>query len=122
MNFSRQVANHQNWPAKRRWTRYAVDLCLKITFQRNGKRQVVYGRSIEVAIGGMSCYVPMDLLLCEKLEVELIFPDQQRTQVVEAVVRNRKGHRYGLEFSSLIPSEPARILESCHMLVQRTTL
>jgi len=112
----------QDWTRKRRWPRYALNLCIRITILRNGKRTSVYGRSIEVAIGGMSCYAPIELLLCEKLDVELIFPDQNRTQLMEAIVRNRKGHRYGLEFCALIPTEPARILESCHMLASQRSL
>ena len=112
----------QDWTRKRRWPRYALNLCIRITIVRNGKKTSVYGRSIEVAIGGMSCYAPIELLLCEKLEIELIFPDQNRTQVMEAIVRNRKGNRYGVEFCALIPDEPARILESCHLLESQTSL
>ena len=77
----------QDWTRKRRWPRYTLNLCIRITILRNGKRTSVYGRSIEVAIGGMSCYAPIELLLCEKLDVELIFPDQNRTQLMEAIVR-----------------------------------
>ena len=116
MSAASAPATRQTWTGQRRWPRYNLNLCLKITTVRNGKRTTVYGRSIEVAIGGMSCYVPVELLLCEKVEIELIFPDEQRSQRMEAIVRNRKGHRYGVEFTTLIPSEPARILESCHML------
>jgi hypothetical protein len=122
MSAASPARSQQDWTRKRRWQRYALNLCLRITIQRNGKKTSVYGRSIEVAIGGMSCYAPIELLLCEKLEVELIFPDQERTQLMEAIVRNRKGHRYGLEFCTLIPNEPARILESCHMLASQKAL
>jgi len=122
MSAASPARTQQDWTRKRRWQRYTLNLCLRITIQRNGKKTSIYGRSIEVAIGGMSCYAPIELLLCEKVEVELIFPDQQRTQLMEAIVRNRKGHRYGLEFCTLIPSEPARILESCHMLASQKAL
>ncbi len=121
MNPSAAAAQPQ-WAVQRRWPRFPVSLCVKVSVSCKGSKQTVYGRSIEVAIGGMSCYVPIELLLCEKLEMELILPDQPKPLKVQAVVRNHRGHRYGMEFSSLEPTEQEQLLNTCKSFLRLNQL
>ena len=70
----------------------------------------------------MSCYVPMELLLCEQIEMELILPDQQKPLMVQAIVKNHKGHRYGVEFTSVERADQEQILSTCRSFLMLNQL
>lgn len=96
--------------------RYAVSLSVKITVTRQGQKRRLHGRTIEVGLGGIACFAPLELLLGERAELEVIFPYQQKKLQVEAVVRNRHGNRYGFKFYSLAENQKEQITRICRAL------
>lgn len=79
----------------RRWARQTVDLPVKVGICRDSETVLVPGRVTELSEGGMSLYAGMSLRPGDLLEVEFELPVPQ---TVQAVVRNRTGYNFGLEF------------------------
>ena len=79
----------------RRWVRQTVDLPVKVGIYNNSDTILVPGRVTELSEGGMSLYAGMSLKPGDLLEVEFELPV---AQTVQAVVRNRTGYNFGLEF------------------------
>jgi hypothetical protein len=84
---------------QRRWVRQTVDLPVKIGLYQNSETVLVPGLVTELSEGGMSLYAGMSLKPGDLLEVEFQMP-MQRT--VQAVVRNKTGFNFGLEFTETL--------------------
>ena len=80
----------------RRWERQTVDLPVKVGIYRNSETLLVPGLVTELSEGGMSLYAGMQLKPGDLLEVEFEMPIPR---TVQAVVRNRTGYNFGLEFT-----------------------
>jgi c-di-GMP-binding flagellar brake protein YcgR len=106
----------EDWSGVRRWTRYAIDVRVKVVSSRGGVRTTVYGRGTDVSEGGMSAYIALELNLNSSIEMEMTLPYAQQPLRVKARVRSRDGLRYGLEFLSLAPPEREVILRACKAL------
>jgi len=79
----------------RRWIRQTVDLPVKVGIYNDSDTVLVPGRVTELSEGGMSLYAGMSLKPGDLLEVEFELPVPQTLQ---AVVRNRTGYNFGVEF------------------------
>jgi len=79
----------------RRWVRQTVDLPVKVGIYNDSEALLVPGRVTELSEGGMSLYAGMSLKPGDLLEVEFELPVPQ---TVQAVVRNRTGYNFGVEF------------------------
>ena len=79
----------------RRWERQSVDLPVKIGIFNGTDPIEIPGRVTELSEGGMSLYAGMALKPGDLLEVEFEMPFHR---TVQAVVRNRTGYNFGLEF------------------------
>jgi len=79
----------------RRWIRQTVDLPVKVGIYNDSDTILVPGRVTELSEGGMSLYAGMSLKPGDLLEVEFELPVPQTLQ---AVVRNRTGYNFGVEF------------------------
>jgi hypothetical protein len=86
---------------RRRWTRQISDLPVRVYYQKQDDEIVVSGRGTEISEGGMALYAGLSLEPGDLMEVEFQMPLRKR---VSAVVRNRSGYYFGLEF--LTPLEP----------------
>ena len=86
---------------RRRWTRQLADLPVRVLYTCPDGEFSVAGRGIEISEGGMALYAGIPLETGDVMEIEFQMPDQKR---VSAVVRNRSGFYFGLEF--LTPLEP----------------
>ena len=64
-------------------------------------------RSLEIGESGLSVTSPLELPVGEGAEVEFMLPGSRTMMRLKAVVRNRAGSRYGIEFLSL--SEPQKL-------------
>lgn len=56
------------------------------------------GRSQDICEGGIAVYVPIEATIGSTLELEFTVPSSRAPLRLHAVVRNRSGYRYGLEF------------------------
>jgi hypothetical protein len=85
---------------RRRWQRFQVDLPVGVTVCR-GSEMVVPGLGLEMSKGGMSLCAGVHLNPGDLTEVE--FQTLGRTRVT-AIVRNRTGYCFGLEFLTELPN------------------
>jgi PilZ domain-containing protein len=84
----------------RRWQRYPADLPLGILICGGRSQTLVHGFGTEISQGGMSLYAKIPLQPGDLTEIELQKPRQAR---ISAIVRNRTGYFYGLEFINQLP-------------------
>ena len=93
-----------------------MDVRVKIVTRRNGVGTATYGRGTDISEGGMSAYISMEIGVGKTVEMELILPYAQQSMKINAVVRNRRGFCYGVEFVNLAAPEREQILRSCKAL------
>src|SRR5207302_2201394 len=85
----------------RRWQRHEADLPVSVVICDGDSRTRVAGRGTEISEGGMAVFAGVDLKPYDLMEIEFEAPSQAR---VIAVIRNRSGYCFGLEF--LTPLSP----------------
>ena len=86
----------------RRWPRHPVELPVRV-FPRGGDSKfTVQGRGIEMSEGGMTLYVGVPLKPGDLMDLEFLTAGRAR---VAAVVRNRTGFCFGLEFLTPLGSD-----------------
>jgi hypothetical protein len=94
-----EVIPHETmYEALRRWPRYKLEVPLRIIAQKSGKTAIVQGRGNELNQGGMAIFAGVELTPGEEVAVEFTPPYSGQPIRVRAVVRNRKGYSYGVEF------------------------
>jgi len=105
-----------DWDMPRRWSRYKIDVRVKIVTRRNGVGTATFGRGTDISEGGMSTYISMEIGVGKTVEMDLTLPYSQQPLKIHAIVRNRRGFCYGLEFVNLAPPEREQILRACKAL------
>ncbi|HVP44315.1 MAG TPA: PilZ domain-containing protein [Terriglobales bacterium] len=94
-----EVIPHESmYEALRRWPRYKLEVPLRIVAHKGGKTAIVQGRGNELNEGGMAIFAGIELALTEEIAVEFTPPYSGDPIRVRAIVRNRKGYSYGVEF------------------------
>ncbi len=117
-----------NSAADRKWQRVKVDVRVKLWLDPAGEGSAMVVRSYEMGPGGMSVYAPEQIELGAPVVVGFTLSSNRicQTQAVvgpasakalrfAAVVGNKRGFRYGLEFVGLSDAERvelARYLET----------
>lgn len=91
----------------RRDPRFPVDT--RVTVNHAG--QTVSGQAVEVSQGGIAILTVANLTVGEV--VELQFRLRQNVLLLRAIIRNRKGARYGMEFLTLSPQQREHIVNWC---------
>ncbi len=96
----------------RRYKRYQIDVGLQIRYTKDGVTSSLRARGSDIGAAGMSAFIPAELDLGQTVSMTLTLPYSSEQLRLTAVVRNRSGFRYGVEFFS--PSERDRsIIERC---------
>ena len=80
---------------KRCWARHPVDFPVNVALYNGTKKTLVPGRVAELSEGGMMLYAGLPLDPGDLLEVEFQIPFPR---TIQAVVRDRNGCAFGLEF------------------------
>lgn len=106
----------------RRWTRYAVSLSLRVLVPTAFGQEYMLAHGRDVSQGGMAVYVPVELEIGQSVLLELIFHGLQRPVALSAMVKNRTGFKYGIEFYGAITEQQESILANPHKLVISTRL
>jgi len=83
---------------RRRWMRYKLDVPIRAIVHKTEKTIITEGRGTEMSEGGMCLFAGVELSLGGQLEVEFTPPYSGQPIRARAVVRNRDGYRYGVEF------------------------
>jgi c-di-GMP-binding flagellar brake protein YcgR len=66
-------------------------------------------RAHDISCGGLCLYAPLELREGDIIKIAFELPHSRMHFGVSAVVKNRNGFRYGVEFVDLIPQEFAEI-------------
>ncbi len=82
----------------RRYPRYKLEVPVRVIARRVHKTSIVQGRGNELNEGGMAIFAGMELTVDEEVAVEFTPPYSGDPIRVRAVVRNRSGYTYGVEF------------------------
>jgi hypothetical protein len=92
-------------PNTRRWQRHEADLPVSVVISDGDSRTRVAGRGTEISEGGMAIFAGVDLKPYDLMEIEFEAPSHAR---VIAVIRNRCGYCFGLEFLTPLSPEQER--------------
>jgi c-di-GMP-binding flagellar brake protein YcgR len=107
---------HPDYSRVRRWPRYKVSLSLRVLIQGPAGAEQMYGHGRDISEGGMAVYVPTDFEIGDMTAIEVTFPNSNEKLSLRAVIRNREGFRYGVEFISLTEKDCALISSNCRAL------
>jgi hypothetical protein len=92
--------NSEPFKALRKFPRFPLDLRIKVNFKVNKVTQRALVKTIEIATHGISVNSPVELPLNSQLELEILLPGTKIPLRLWAVIRNKNGTRYGVEFIS----------------------
>ena len=101
------VAAAPSFSQARRWPRYKLDVPIRIIAARPGKAVIVAGRGRDISEGGLQVFAGIELRVDDHADVEFTPPFGDPLRVT-AIVRNRRGYYYGLEFVRNNPEEVAK--------------
>lgn len=101
--------HQQAGAALRRWTRYKIDVRLKVSFAADGKQSSAFGRANSLSRGGLGAYIPCSIGVGTTVALELTFPYSSTEARLDAIIRSCEGFRYGLEFTR-VPSDIQALL------------
>jgi hypothetical protein len=100
--------------ALRRWTRYKIDIRLKVTFPNDNKQGAAFGRANSLSRGGIGAYIPVSIPIGTTVRLEMTFPYSATEARLEAVIRTCEGFRYGLEFTRVPDEIQALLVKNCN--------
>lgn len=90
----------------RRHVRTAADVSVRVYV---GTERFTNGRGHDIGAGGMAVYVPLELAVGISVNLSFQLPNSRTVFGVRAIVRNRSGFRYGVEFADLSAFETEEI-------------
>ncbi len=99
--------------ALRRWTRYKIDVRLKISFPGDSKQGPAFGRANSLSRGGIGAYIPVSIPVGTTVSLEMTFPYSSTEARLEAVIKTCEGFRYGLEFVRVPDEIQAMLVKNC---------
>ncbi|MGI9103397.1 MAG: PilZ domain-containing protein [Terriglobales bacterium] len=94
------VAAHRSEPFQnpRRFKRYQIRVPIRVVVHRDALTSRINGRGTELNEGGLCLFAGVELNVGDQVEVEFTPPYTEEPLRVWAVVRNRYGYYYGVEF------------------------
>ncbi len=85
---------------KRRWPRYHFNVPVRLMFPRSGKMRIASATGKELNGGGVGVSTHVDMQLGDEVMLEFATPFLGLPIRVRAIVRDRSGHHFGLEFTA----------------------
>lgn len=101
----------------RRWKRYPVILSLRARVPTESGLQFVDAHGRDISQGGMAVYVPAELERGQSILLQLTFPGLRQPLNLLALVKNRVGSKYGVEFINPTPYQQEIILSNLEKLL-----
>jgi c-di-GMP-binding flagellar brake protein YcgR len=98
---------------ERRGARHKVDFRIRLVYLKDGATETSHGHGSDLSEGGMAVYAATEMTEGMHVKLELTFPYSRRVLWIEAVVRNKQGYRYGLEFLTLSSTQREEIARFC---------
>lgn len=91
----------------RRYPRLHVDVSVRVTSSK--EKRVTFARGHDISCGGMALYVPLEFVEGDNVKLNFELPNSRVQFGISAVIKNRNGFRYGVEFIELTPEESKEI-------------
>ncbi len=107
------MSGNNGYSMERRADRQKVDFRIQLIYYKDGIQQTVHGRGSDASEGGMAVYAAAEVEEGQHVSVEFTVPYSRKQLVIEAVVRNKQGYRYGLEFLALSSIQRGEIKKLC---------
>ena len=85
----------------RRSPRAKISMHVKVWRRVKGGKALVPGFSRNICQDGIAIFMPAEIPLHEKLELQFTLPGSSREITVQAIVRRVHNLQYGMEFTSL---------------------
>jgi hypothetical protein len=82
----------------RRWPRLKIRVPVTLVLRKKDKTVFVQARGEDLNEGGIAIFAGVELRLDELVEISFTPPYQGNPMSARAVVRNRRGYTYGMEF------------------------
>lgn len=101
--------------AERQWPRFKVDFSVKL-IAGAGVKTTVQGRAQDLSEGGLAVYASVEFQEGQQVQIEFTPPFCRRPIEVFAIVRDRDGYRYGLEFRKLSQHASEDLSRACRAL------
>jgi hypothetical protein len=95
-----------SYDAVRRHPRISANILVRVYIDG---RQSTAARGHDVGAAGMAVYAPIELAIGTPVNLSLQLPNSKIELGIRAIVRNRNGFRYGVEFVELTPTEVQEI-------------
>jgi len=105
--------------AERQWPRFKVDFSVKILIG-SGVKTTVQGRAQDLSEGGLGLYASVEFQEGQQVQIEFMPPFCRRVIEALAIVRDRDGYRYGLEFRKLTQHACEDLSRACRALALST--
>ncbi len=91
------VVGTPTYSKTRRYPRYKLDIPVCIVVTKDGKTKLIQGRGNELNEGGLTIFAGIELAVGEEIAVEYTPAYSGAPIRARAVVRDRKGYKYGVE-------------------------
>jgi hypothetical protein len=85
----------------RRSPRAKISMHVKVWRQIKGQKKLIPGYSRNICQDGIAVFMPADIPVHERLELQFTLPGSTREITVQAIVRGVSKFQYGMEFTSL---------------------
>ena len=105
--------SQESGEALRRWTRYKIDVRLKVSFPGDSSQGAAFGRANSLSCGGIGAYIPVSIPVGTTVSLEMTFPYSATETRLDAVIRTCEGFRYGLEFTRVSDDVQALLVKNC---------
>jgi hypothetical protein len=100
----------------RRTNRYAVEMRVRISTEREGIAGFWFGQANDISEFGMSLFVPTELEVGSVIRIEFTLPYCSQKLLMRGTVRNRTSFRYGIEFVYPTMQEREIVVRTCKMM------
>ena len=91
------VSQSSNSPV-RRWPRYRVDVPVRLLKSNGRNGDSAVGHGTDLNSGGLRVFALLELAPGDRIAIEFTPPYSGKLITIQGVVRNRRGHTYGVEF------------------------
>jgi hypothetical protein len=102
---------------QRRWTRYDIDVTLRVTIHSGDLVKTVHGRGNNMSRGGLAAHIAIELAVGDSVQLEITFPYSSQRLSIAARVRNRESYCYGMQFIDPPVSAQNEIERCCQALM-----
>lgn len=110
-----EMPGDQSCPERRINERYEIDTELTATLLPD-RREQMHGRSLDISVAGIAGVFATGWELGTRVLIEFFVPIAHQQLQLEAIVRNRNGHRYGFEFVNVGGRERVMINRTVRVL------